>query len=250
MIAVFLITPTLIIIPLSFTSADSLHFPPAGWSVRWYVEFFSQPMWQDAAGTSLQLGLATTVLATTLGTLAALGLVRGRFRGRILLAGFFLSPLIIPVVIIAIGMYFVFDAFHVVGTLPGLIAAHSVIAIPYVIVTVGTSLRGLDPNLELAARSLGANPATAFRRVALPLIVPSVAAGALFAFITSWDEVVIANFLSSPLVRTLPVVIWSQVRTEVNPTLAAAASLLTVVTTTFLVLLLWVRSRTGEGARL
>lgn len=246
-IAAFLVAPTLVIIPLSLTSVNSLRFPPPGWSLRWYEQFLGQTMWLDAAATSIQVAVATALIATALGTLAALALVRGRFRGRAVLAACFLSPIIIPVVVIAIGMYFVFASWRLVGSPPALIAAHTVIALPFVIVNVGSTLRALDPNLELAARSLGADPAVAFRRVALPLILPSISTGALFAFVTSWDEVVIAIFLSSPLVRTLPVVMWSQVRTEVSPTLAAAATLLTIVTTSLLVLILWLRTRDERG---
>jgi putative spermidine/putrescine transport system permease protein len=244
-VVVFLIAPMLIVVPMSFSDSSELRFPPTGFSTRWYERFFADPLWTNAAVTSLQVGLATVVVSTVLGTLAALGLTRGHYPARAIINGLILSPLVVPVVIIAIGMYFVFVDWRIAGTLPGLVAAHSVLAIPFVIVNVSVSLRTIDRNLELAAQNLGANPWRTFRRITLPLILPGIAAGAAFAFITSWDEVVVAIFLSSPLVRTLPVVMWSQVRSVIDPTIAAVATIVMVVTTVSLLLILAVRQRTG-----
>jgi putative spermidine/putrescine transport system permease protein len=243
-VVVFLIAPLFVVVPMSFSASNELRFPPAGLSVRWYQRFLSDPLWTSAAITSLQVGVATVVVSTVLGTLAALGLTRGRYPARTIVNGLILSPLVVPVVIIAIGMYFVFVDWRIAGTLPGLVAAHSVLAIPFVIVNVSVSLRTIDRNLELAAQNLGANPWQTFRRITLPLILPGIAAGAAFAFITSWDEVVVAIFLSSPLVRTLPVVMWSQVRSVIDPTIAAVATIVMVVTTLSLLLILLVRQRT------
>jgi len=244
-VVVFLIAPMLIIVPMSFSASNELRFPPTGFSTRWYERFFADPLWTNAAVTSLEVGFATVIVSTVLGTLAALGLTRGRYPARVIVNGLILSPLVVPVVIIAIGMYFVFVDWRIAGTLPGLVAAHSVLAIPFVIVNVSVSLRTLDRNLELAAQNLGANPWRTFRRITFPLILPGIAAGAAFAFITSWDEVVVAIFLSSPLVRTLPVVMWSQVRSVIDPTIAAVATIVMLVTTVSLLLILAVRQRMG-----
>jgi putative spermidine/putrescine transport system permease protein len=183
----------------------------------------------------------TAGLATLLGTLAALGITRGRFPGRTLVNALTLSPLIVPVVIIAIGMFSLFVQWRISGSLVGLVLAHTALALPFVIVNVATSLRTMDRNLELAAANLGATPARSFLRITLPIIFPGVLAGAIFAFITSWDEVVVAIFLTSARFRTLPVEMWEQVRQVVDPTVAAVATTLLVVTTGLLLLLLVVR---------
>lgn len=242
-IAVMLVAPMLIIVPMSFSAGEELRFPPNGLSTRWYENFFASDMWTSAAVTSLQVALLTVVVTTVLGTATALGLVRGRFPGRPVLNALLLSPLIVPVVIVGIGTYFVFVDWRIAGTLLGFVIAHSVLALPFVIINVAVSLRTIDRNLELAAQNLGAGPWQTFRRITLPLIVPGVAAGALFAFITSWDEVVMSIFLSSPLVRTLPVVMWSQVRSRIDPTIAAVATMLMLVTTVSLLVILVVRQR-------
>jgi putative spermidine/putrescine transport system permease protein len=155
--------------------------------------------------------------------------------------------LIVPVVVIAIGMLFVYSDLHLIGTLHGLILAHTTLAMPFVVVIVGTSLRTFDPSLEMAAQNLGAGPVRTFLRITLPMILPSILAAALFAFIASWDEVVVSVFLSSPIVRTLPVVIWGQVRSNIEPTIAAVASILNVVTLAVLSLALLVRLRGGRA---
>jgi putative spermidine/putrescine transport system permease protein len=198
-------------------------------------------MWTNAAVTSLKVGGLTVLIATSLGTLTALGLVRGRYPGRALVNALVLGPLIVPTVIIAIGVFFVFVRWGLTGTFLGFVIAHTVLALPVVIITVGATLRTLDRTLELAAQNLGAGPWRTFRRITLPLILPSVAAGAVFAFITSWDEVVVAIFISSPLLRTLPVVMWGQVREQIDPTVAAVSTMLTGVTTIALLLVMTFR---------
>lgn len=248
LIGFFLIAPTLIVIPMSFSSGRLLTFPPKGFSTRWYSAFMENQLWTAGAVTSVKVGTATAVLATVIGTLTALGLVRGRYPARGLFTAIVLSPLIVPVVVIAIGMFFVYSDWHIIGTLHGLILAHTTLAIPFVVVVVGTSLRTFDRTLELAAQNLGAGPIRTFVRITLPLILPSIVAAALFAFITSWDEVVVSIFLSSPIVRTLPVVIWGQVRSTIDPTIAAIATFLTGVTLTVLTFVL-VAQRRGEQTR-
>ena len=248
LVGFFLVAPTLIVVPMSFSSGGRLEFPPPGFSSRWYETFFQDARWTTATIDSLQVAALTVLFATVLGTLTALGLTRGRYPGRPLVSALVMSPVIVPIVIIAIGVFFVFVRWQIAGTMTGLVIAHTVLALPLVVVTVGTSLATLDPTLETAAQSLGANPWRTFRRITLPLILPGIVAGALFAFVTSWDEVVIAIFLTSPLFRTLPVVMWGQVRTQIDPTIAAVATLLMVVTTLIVVLALFIQQRRAVRA--
>jgi putative spermidine/putrescine transport system permease protein len=240
----YLLAPSLIVVPMSFSSSRALEFPPPGFSLEWYEQLLTDREWSRALVTSLEVAVLTSALATALGIAAAFGLVRGRFPGRNALFALVLSPLIVPVVVVAIAMFSVYVSGWGVGqirfggrlpgTLLGLVLAHTALALPYVVVNVASSLRGLDRNLEFAAMSLGASPWRTFRRVSLPLILPGVIAGALFAFVTSWDEVVVAIFMSSTAVRTLPVEMWQQVRTQVDPTVAVVSTLLLTVTTVVL----------------
>jgi putative spermidine/putrescine transport system permease protein len=235
LVAAFLLLPTLIIVPMSFSEGRQLEFPPQGLSVRWYEVIFSDPTWRDAMATSAQVALLTVVIATALGTAAALALVRWRSRASGAVSALLLSPMIVPVVIFGVGTFLLFSRWQLTGTLTGLVIAHVVLALPFVIVSVMASARTLDPTLELAAAGLGAGRWKTFQRVVLPLIAPGVAAGALFAFITSWDEIVVALFMTSPTLRTLPVVMWGQVRTQLDPSLAAAGTLLLVISTVALI---------------
>lgn len=237
----FLMAPTAVVVPMSFTASNSLTFPPEGLSIRWYEKMLTDPQWSTGFVNSAQVAVLTALLATVLGTLAALGTVRGRFPGRNAVQALVLSPLIVPVIIIAIGMFSVFVRWRIAGSVLGLVLAHTALAVPYVMVNVATSLRTVDRNLELAAQSLGAGPVRTFRRITLPLILPGVLAGGLFAFITSWDEVVVAIFLTSARFRTLPAEMWEQVRQVVDPTVAAVSTTLLVVTTTILAVTFVVR---------
>ena len=237
----YLLAPTLVIVPMSFTEARILSFPPQGFTLQWYEKMVTDRQWSTGIVNSLQVATLTTVLATALGTLAALGLSRGRFYGRSLVNALVLSPLIVPVVVIAIGMFGLFVQWRLSGSLPGLVLAHTALALPFVVVAVSASLRTMDRNLELAAANLGANPRRSFFHITFPIILPGVVTGAIFAFITSWDEVVVAIFMTSARFRTLPVEMWEQVRQAVDPTVAAVSTTLLVVTTVLLVLLLVVR---------
>jgi putative spermidine/putrescine transport system permease protein len=237
----YLLAPTLVIVPMSFTRARILSFPPEGFSLQWYERMLTDRQWSSGMVNSLEVAVLTALLATVLGTLAALGLTRGRFPGRALVNALVLTPLIVPVVIIAIGMFGLFVQWRISGSLLGLVIAHTALALPFVVVSVSTSLMTIDRNLELAAANLGADPRRVFTRVTLPMILPGVLAGTIFAFITSWDEVVIAIFLTSARFRTLPVEMWEQVRQVVDPTVAAVATTLLAVTTTLFVVLLVVR---------
>jgi putative spermidine/putrescine transport system permease protein len=238
---VFLIAPMIVVIPMSLTSAEILSWPPEGISTRWYEKMVGDPQWSRGFVNSALVATLTAALATVLGTLAALGMVRGRFPGRNIANALILSPLIVPVIIIAIGFFSFYARVRLQGSLVGLVLAHTALALPFVVISVGTSLRTMDRNLELAAANLGADPLRAFWRVTLPLILPGVLAGALFAFITSWDEVVVSIFMTSTRFRTLPVEMWEQVRQVVDPTVAAVATTLMVVTTVLLTLVFVVR---------
>lgn len=226
---VFLVAPVLVVLPLSFTSGQLLVFPLPGWSLQWYRDFFGNPVWTSALWNSFAIGGVTTVLATALGTAAAVGLhgARSRWTGAIL--ALLVTPLAVPVVIVAVATFYFFATLKLVGTFLGLVLAHTVLALPFVVVTVSATLQGFDPNLTRAAASLGAPPWRAFRTVTLPIIAPGVVSGALFAFVTSFDELVVAIFLSSPQLRTLPRQIFSGVSENISPTITAAAVVLLLV---------------------
>lgn len=243
----FLVLPILVIIPMSFTSGNLLAFPLPGLSLRWYENLFEGDAWVDATRNSLIIGLAATALAMVLGTLAASGLSRMVSPLKTFIIGLILSPVLIPIVITAVGMYFFFADAGLSGTYPGLILAHTVLAVPFVVITVLASLERFDGTLLRAAATLGAGPLTAFRRVTLPIILPGIASGGLFAFVTSFDEIVVTLFLAAPTQRTLPRQIFSGVREYVSPGIAAVATLLIVMSA---ILLLTVQLLQRRGRRL
>jgi putative spermidine/putrescine transport system permease protein len=231
LVGLFMLVPTLVVVPLSFSSVRSLRFPPPGWSTQWYDEFFTSPEWRDAALTSLRVAGVVTVLATALGTVAAVALVNSRRRWTGTVRAFLVAPMIVPGVVIAVGMYYVFLRWQLTESFVGFVMAHTVLAIPIVVITVGASLQSFDMQLVRASQSLGAGPLTTFRTVTLPLILPGVLAGALFAFLTSFDESIVALFLSGPNMRTLPIEIFLSVTSSLDPTIAAASTVLLVLTT-------------------
>lgn len=188
-----------------------------------------------AAATSFKVALLTVLLSVIIGTSAALSLSRARLAGKVILRAIVLSPLVTPVIVLAIGIFMVFARWRLAGTLAGLVIAHTILAIPFVVVAVTATLQGLNPNLELAAFGLGARPWRTFRRITLPLILPGVVAGAIFAFITSWDEVVIAIFMTTTSMRTIPVLVWGQMRTEISPEIAAVGTILIAISCAALV---------------
>lgn len=230
-VGAWLIAPVLIVIPLSFAGRDSFQFPPESWSTDYYVNFFTDRRWREALVASLILGVIVAIVATVLGTLAAFGLVRARFRGKGLVNGLVLAPLVAPGIVVAVAVFAVFLSWRLTGSLHGFVLAHSMLAIPFVVVTVTTSLQAFDRVLERAAASLGANRFQTFLRITLPNILPGVLTGALFAFVTSFDEVVVALYLQSPSFRTLPVKMYSSVSSETDPTIAAASTVILVLTT-------------------
>ncbi len=233
----YLSAPVVVVIPMSFTSSRYPTFPPVGLSLRWYDEFFFAPrsQWLTATGNSLEIATLTALCATLLGTLAALGLSRLRSRYASTLAMAIIFPIVIPIVVVAIAVYLVYVPLRLNGTVHGVVLAHTMIATGFSFLVVSAALRNFDITLERAAQSLGADPFQTFRRITLPIIAPAVLSGALFAFITSWDEVLIALFLSGN-VMTLPRLMWELVRTDLTPTIAAASTLLIVVSTLLLTL--------------
>jgi putative spermidine/putrescine transport system permease protein len=239
----FLILPLLIIVPLSFSSGTFLTFPLPGLSLRWYEELFTSAPWRLSLRNSLVVASAATVLATTLGTLAALGLSRARLPGQGVLLPLIVSPMIVPVVIVAVGVYFFYAPLGLTASLLGLTLAHTALALPFVVITVGATLQGFDRNQARAGASLGASPAVVFFRITLPLILPGVIAGALFAFVTSFDEVVVALFVTGPAERTLPRQMFNGIRENISPVIAAAASLLILLSILLLATLELLRRR-------
>jgi putative spermidine/putrescine transport system permease protein len=233
-VCLFLVLPILIIVPTSFNASAYMDFPPKGWSLRWYRAYFESRAWTEPTWLSLRVALATTGIATALGTLAAFGLVRGRFRGRRALEYFLLSPMIVPHIVFAVGAYLLFARVALVGRPAALYLAHTVVAIPLVVVVVASALRTYDRTLEQAARSLGAGYAQTLRHVTIPLIRPAILSAAAFAFLISFDEVILAIFLGGPGATTLPKKMWDSVRYEIDPTLTAIATLLVVLSVVLL----------------
>lgn len=225
----FLIAPILVIMPLSFSSEPWFTYPLPGLSLRWYEDLVFDDRWRLAIKNSLIVGVFATMISTTLGTLAALGLARGNVPFSGLIMSVLISPMVVPVVIVAVAMFFGYAYVGLNNTYIGMILAHATLATPFVVITVTATLSGFDRSLTRAAASLGASPATTFRLVTMPLISPGIISGALFAFVTSWDEVVVALFLSSPEQRTLPKQMFSGIREQISPTITAAATCLVVL---------------------
>ena len=225
----FLCAPIAIVVVVSFNATEFIQFPPQSWSLRWYQNYFKGRQWLEPTLLSLRVAVVTMGLSTVLGTAAAIGLVRGRFRGRRALEFFFVSPMVVPSIVLAIGLYLLFARFRLVGQPLALYLAHTVVATPLVIVIVSAALKTTDAAIELAARSLGAGYFRTLWHVTLPAILPAVISGAAFAFLVSFDEVVLAIFLGGPTTTTLPKRMWESVRFEIDPTLTAISTLLVLI---------------------
>jgi putative spermidine/putrescine transport system permease protein len=246
----FLIAPIVIIIPLSFNAQDfftftpeMLRLDPAGFSLKHYHDFFTNPDWQLPLWNSLAIAPVATLIAVSLGTLAAIGLSQSHvpFRGAIM--AILISPMIVPLIISAAGMYFFYSRVGLQGTYWGVVLAHAALGIPFVIITVTATLVGFDRSLTRAAASLGAGPLRTFFSVQMPLIMPGVVAGALFAFITSFDEVVVVLFLGAPGDKTLPWQMFTGLREQISPTILAAATVLVAISVLLLITLELLRRR-------
>jgi putative spermidine/putrescine transport system permease protein len=223
---IYLVLPTLVVVPVSFTQTNFIIFPPKGFSLRWYVVFFGQDDWRNATLTSIIVATFSTIFATAIGTLAALGLNQlsgGKAR---IVFWFILLPMTVPSIIVAVAFYSSFARVGIVGTKFGIVVAHVILALPFVVINVSAVIQKLDWRIVDAARSLGATPSQAFLKVTLPSILPGVLAGAVFAFLTSFDEVVVALFISGIDAITLPVQMWNGIRFEISPAVAAASSIL------------------------
>jgi putative spermidine/putrescine transport system permease protein len=244
---VFLIAPLFVVVPLSFSKDAFFTLPVKEFSLRWYDDFFGNVRWIDAIDNSVVAAVATTVLATVLGTSAALGLARPEFPYRRAVMAVMLSPMIVPIVIVAVGSYLFFGSLGLVNTRPGLVLAHTALALPFVVVTVAATLSTYDSNLTRAGLSLGAPPLAVFVRVTLPSIAPGVVSGAIFAFAVSFDEVVVALFITSAEQRTLPVQMFSGIRDQINPTIMAAATVLLALSILLFVVTTWLGRRGAKG---
>ncbi|RWB71538.1 MAG: ABC transporter permease [Mesorhizobium sp.] len=230
LVAAFLLLPMVFIVLLSFGSSRWLAFPPPGWTLKWYEDLFADPSWIEAALTSARIATMTAILAVAIGLLASFGLVRGDFRGREILRGLLLTPMVLPVVVFAIAVYAFFLRLGLGGTTAGFVLAHTVLALPFAIIPIATALEGFDKSIEDAAIVCGASPLQAKLRITLPSIRIGIFSAAIFSFLASWDEVVVAIFMASPTLQTLPVKIWGSLRSDLTPVIAAASSLLVALT--------------------
>ncbi|TIN20563.1 MAG: ABC transporter permease subunit [Mesorhizobium sp.] len=222
----FLLFPGVIVFIMSFSVGAMLEFPPSGFSLQWYISFFGDPSWNRALVASVEIGIAVAAVSTLFGTLAAYGLNRTGPGLRGLLTMLLLTPITFPIIVVGIAAYMGLIRLGLIGSMTGLILAHSVGSIAYVVVIVSATLANFDRRLEMAARSMKAGPIRTFRRVTLPLIMPGIVGGALFAFINSFDEVVISSLVSGLSIRTLPLKMWENIRHQIDPTIAAIASML------------------------
>ena len=236
LVLAFLAVPTLIVIPMSFSGSQYLEFPPREWSLRWYRNYLDSSTWMQATATSFKAGGLTLLLATPLGTLAAYGLFASRLRAARWVNTLMLTPIIVPVILVAIGVFYVYVKLKLVNSLAGIVLAHSMLALPLVMLVVGAALKGFDMNQEMVARSLGASRPRAFLTVTLPQIRFSLVSAALLSFLTSFDEVILALFIAGGGNSTLTRNMFNALRDQVDPTIAAISTLMIVVTTLGLLL--------------
>ncbi|TIQ83506.1 MAG: ABC transporter permease [Mesorhizobium sp.] len=246
LVAAFLLLPVVFIVLLSFGSSRWLAFPPPSWTLKWYGELFADPAWLEAALTSARIATMAALLAVVIGLLASFALVRGQFRGRNVLRGLLLTPMVLPVVVFAIAIYAFFLRIGLGGTTAGFVIAHTVLALPFAIIPITAALEGFDKSIEDAAIVCGAGPFEAKLRVTLPAIKIGIFSAAIFAFLASWDEVVVAIFMASPTLQTLPVKIWGSLRQDLSPVIAAASSLLVLLTLSLMVVTALIRRKLSK----
>ncbi len=245
LVALYFILPTLFVIPMSFSSATTFQFPPKGFSLKLYENFFTNPVWLASLRNSVLVALLAAALATVVGTAAALGLHSLTGRLARFVRTLLMVSIVTPAIVIAVAIYISFLKWHLTGTVTGYVLAHAAIGVPFVLVSVTSALGGFDPLLLRASASLGAPPLRTFLFVTMPLISRGIITGAIFAFVTSFDEVVIALFLRAPAFQTLPVQMYNSVTVEIDPTIAASSSLV-VTAVTALCLILFVGSRRSD----
>ncbi len=242
-VLLFLLLPILVIMPLSFSSSSFLSYPMPGWSMQWYDNLFSSDEWGRATRNSFIVAPLATLLATVLGTLAAVGLARVQFFGKGALMSLLIAPMVVPIVVVGVSTYLFFAKIGLADTYLGLILVHAALGAPFVLTTVLATLQNFNDNLVRASQSLGANQTQTFFRITLPIIAPGVISGALFAFATSFDEVVVTLFIAGPTQVTLPRQMFTGIRENITPTIAAVATLLIIFTTTLMLGLEWLRGR-------
>lgn len=239
----FLVLPITIVFPVSLTDKRYLSLPEEGVSLKHYANLFGSAEWLGSIGQSLYIGVVATMISVAAGTLCAIGCWRLSSRAGELVRALMLMPIVVPTIVYALGIYRFWVDLRLLDTYTGVIVVHAVTGIPYVVVTVSTALAGFDPRLEQAARNLGAGPIQTLRRVTLPSIMPGVVSGAIFAFIHSWDELVIVLFIASRAVFTLPRRIWDGINEHLDPTMAAVATIMIALTAVLLVVDLKVRRK-------
>lgn len=250
LIMVFLVVPTLLVIPMSFSGAQYLEFPPRQWSLRWYESYFSSSSWMHATATSLKAGVLTVLVATPIGTMAAYGLMASKVRYAKVLTTLLLTPILIPVILVGIGVFYAYVKLGLVNTLTGLVLAHSMLAIPVVMMVVSSTLKTFDMNQELVARSLGASRLRTFLEVTFPQIRFSVLTGAVMAFLTSFDEIIVSLFVSGGDYSTLTRNMFNALRDQIDPTIAAISTLIVLSTSVMLALTQFIgKGKHKEGAR-
>lgn len=232
----FLLIPTLIVIPMSFSASQYLEFPPRKWSLRWYEHYFASVTWRDATVTSLKAAALTSLLATPIGTLAAYGLSVSRLRVARALQVLLITPMIVPVILIAVGVFYVYVKVKLNNSLMGLVLAHTMLAVPIVMIVVASALKSFDMNQEMVARSLGASRPRAFLTITLPQIRFAVVSSAVLSFLTSFDEVILALFVSGGANSTLTRQMFLALRDQIDPTIAAISTIMIGVTTLMFVL--------------
>jgi putative spermidine/putrescine transport system permease protein len=225
-VLVFLLCPVLLLIPMSLGSAEIIEFPPSKICLDQYRKFFQNPAWQRAVLNSLMVAVATSMVSTFIGLLASLGLMGGRLKGKTFINAFIISPMIVPLIVLALAYYIMFAKLGLVGTRLGLILAYTPLTLPFTVLPISATLRGFDRTLEYAAMNLGANRVQTFLKVTFPLIRPGVLTGAIFAFMVAFDEVVIALFICGTTAVTLPKKMWDVIRYEIEPMLPAISTLL------------------------
>jgi putative spermidine/putrescine transport system permease protein len=235
LIMLFLVAPTIIVVPMSFSDSQYLEFPPRQWSVRWYEHYFGSAAWMQATGTSFKAAFLTALIATPLGTMAAYGLYVSGLRIAGIIFAILVTPIVVPVILVAIGIFYAYVQLQLVNTLTGLVLAHSTLAIPLVVIIVSAALKSYDMNQEMVARSLGASRFKAFMLVTLPQIRFAVVTGALLAFLTSFDEVIIAMFVSGGQNSTLTRNMFNALRDQIDPTIASVSTVMILVSCLLLV---------------
>lgn len=232
----FLVLPTLIVIPMSFSASQYLEFPPRQWSLRWYLNYVNSASWMQATATSIKAGLLTSLVATPLGTMAAYGLFVSRLRWTGFVMPVLLTPIVVPVILVGIGVFYAYVRLKLVNTLAGIVLAHSMLAIPLVMLVVTAALRSYDMNQEMVARSLGASRLRAFLLVTMPQIRFALVTSAVLSFLTSFDEVVVAMFVSGGDNSTLTRNMFNALRDQIDPTIAAISTVMIAVSSVLVLL--------------